>query len=874
MTNPSGLTAALAGRYAIERQLGAGGMATVYLARDVKHDRAVALKVLRPELAAKLGAARFLQEIRISAGLDHPHILTLIDSGESDGFVWYVVPYVRGESLRQKLTRETQLSVEETVRIATQVATALDYAHRHGVIHRDIKPENILLHEGEAVVTDFGIALAMREAGGTRLTETGLSLGTPQYMSPEQATGDRKLDARSDVYSLAAVVYEMLAGEPPHTGPTLQVVVAKLLTERPTRIRIVRDTVPENIDAAVTKALAKVPADRFASAGEFAAALAIREPGPTAGWRRRHVAVAAGVLGAVVLAALGAWGVATWYRSARMSGRAGNALKIVPVTTASGWSETPVFSPDGNELAYAWTGEQNDHAHIYVQLLGAGTPLRLTDTPAADRSPAWSPDGRYIAFVREAGGSTEMRTGRLTGAYYIVPALGGSERKLADAYVNRFTNGRRVDWSPDGKFLAVADLPDPGEPHPNILLIAVDGGQRKALLREPAPYLAAPTFAPDGRTIAFAAGASFLAHDIYVVPVAGGEPRPITSDQRLIQGLSWMPDGKAIVFSSNRGGLFSLWTVAVAGGAPEPVSAAGADAAAPTISRRGNDLAYVSLRVTGSIWKVDGPTATGPHVAPLRLIASSRADRSPDVSADGKKIAFQSNRSGYAEIWSASSDGTDQVQLTRLDSPNAGTPSWSPDGASIAFDSRLEGHADIFVVSASGGSPRRLTTEPFENQIPSWSRDGRWIYFSSNRSGSWQIWRVPAAGGPAVQLTTQGGFNAYEAPDGTALFYWIDGTVWRMPLAGGTSTRVLDGITQWRAWRVIAGGICFVDALTTPSKLRFLDLATHRVRTVAELDTGLGPPWPELATSPDGRWVLYGRQDELQSDIMLLEDFR
>src|SRR5712691_7989805 len=300
------LTTALAGRYAIERELGAGGMATVYLARDLKHDRDVALKVLRPELAAVLGAGRFLQEIHISAGLDHPHILTLIDSGESDGFVWYVLPYVRGESLRDKLRRDKQLSIEEAVRIATQVATALDYAHRHGVIHRDIKPENILLHEGEAMVADFGIALAVREAGGPRLTESGLSLGTPQYMSPEQATGGRELDARSDVYSLAAVVYEMLAGEPPHTGPTVQAVIAKLLTERPTRIRTLRDTVPEGIDTAVAKALAKVPADRFAGAAEFAAALVGPGAGPTAGWRRRGVVAAAGIGGALVLAVVAA----------------------------------------------------------------------------------------------------------------------------------------------------------------------------------------------------------------------------------------------------------------------------------------------------------------------------------------------------------------------------------------------------------------------------------------------------------------------------------------------------------------------------------------------------------------------------------------
>jgi serine/threonine-protein kinase len=310
------LADALRDRYTLERELGRGGMATVYLARDLKHDRDVALKVLRPELAAVLGAERFLQEIRISARLDHPHILTLIDSGAADSFLFYVLPFVRGESLRDKLSREKQLGVEEALAITKQVASALDYAHRQGVVHRDIKPENILIQEGEAVVADFGIALAVREAAGPRLTESGLSLGTPQYMSPEQATGGRELDARSDVYSLAAVLYEMLAGEPPHTGPTVRAVIAKLLTERPTRIRTVRDTVPEGIDTAVAKALAKVPADRFGGAAEFAAALTVRGAGPTAGWQRRRVAVAASIAGAVALAAFAAvWH--PWRRPAR-----------------------------------------------------------------------------------------------------------------------------------------------------------------------------------------------------------------------------------------------------------------------------------------------------------------------------------------------------------------------------------------------------------------------------------------------------------------------------------------------------------------------------------------------------------------------------
>src|SRR5256886_810456 len=267
------LAAALAGRYRIERELGRGGMATVYLAHDLKHDLPVAVKVLRPEIAAALGAERFLREIVITARLDHPHILTLIDSGEADGFLFHVVPYVRGESLRAKLDREKQLPLDEALRITAQVASALDYAHRQGVIHRDVKPENILLHEGEAMVADFGIALAVLEGADDRLTATGLSVGTPEYMSPEQAAGEREVDARSDVYSLGAVLYEMLAGEPPHTGPTARAVIAKILVDPPTRLTVVRGDVPPALERALAKALGKAPADRFASAAAFAEAL-------------------------------------------------------------------------------------------------------------------------------------------------------------------------------------------------------------------------------------------------------------------------------------------------------------------------------------------------------------------------------------------------------------------------------------------------------------------------------------------------------------------------------------------------------------------------------------------------------------------------
>ncbi len=297
------LMAALAGRYSLERKLGEGGMATVYLAHDLKHKRRVALKVLKPELAAVLGTQRFLQEIQLTANLQHPHILPLYDSGSADDALFYVMPLVQGESLRDRLDREKVLAVDETIRITRQVAGALDFAHRQGIIHRDIKPGNILLHDGEVLLADFGVALALTEAGGGRLTGTGLSIGTVQYMSPEQAGGERDLDARSDVYSLAAVAYEMLAGEPPVTGPTVQAMIAKLMTERPTSLRVVRDVVPRSLDAAVLRALAKERTDRFSSAREFADALTAPEV-----MARRPRTIVLVMLG--VLAVVGTYAVA------------------------------------------------------------------------------------------------------------------------------------------------------------------------------------------------------------------------------------------------------------------------------------------------------------------------------------------------------------------------------------------------------------------------------------------------------------------------------------------------------------------------------------------------------------------------------------
>ncbi len=397
---PDALARALANRYALDRELGAGGMATVYLAQDLKHDRRVALKVLRPELAAVIGAERFLAEIKTTANLQHPHILPLFDSGVAESFLFYVMPYIDGISLRDRIVRDQQLPVADAVRIATEVAGALDYAHRHGVIHRDIKPENILLHDGSALVTDFGIALAAGKAGRTRMTETGMSLGTPQYMSPEQAMGERDLDARTDIYALGVVTYEMLAGEPPFAGPTAQAIVAKVMTEAPKSLARERRSVPLNVDAAVSMALEKLPADRFASAADFAEALAdarFARPGGVFVGSGAHAPfwkpLSIGALTATALLAV------LLVRAARRDVvSAAISPWRFPLTFADG--AAPVgdmdLSSDGNSVVYRAYGEHGMQLWVRSAASVVATPIPVTNI--GPNFPRFSPDARRIAF--------------------------------------------------------------------------------------------------------------------------------------------------------------------------------------------------------------------------------------------------------------------------------------------------------------------------------------------------------------------------------------------------------------------------------------------------------------------------------------------
>ena len=495
---------ALARRYVLEREVGRGGMATVYLGRDVKHGRAVAVKVLHAELAAAVGPERFLREIELTASLQHPHILPLFDSGATNGVLWYVMPFIEGETLRARLERERQLPVPVAERIAREVADALAYAHARGVVHRDIKPENILLQDGHALVADFGIALAAQRANGARLTGTGLMLGTPHYMAPEQGAGDGVVDARADVYALGAVLYEMLAGEPPYTGPTAQVVMARALTERPRALTTTRPTVPARLAAIVDTALAKVPADRFESAAAMRDALsrgdrpsvarALVRGAALGPWRSRVALVGGAAL--LAGAALGVAG-ALAMRDDAPARAARRPVQFVLEPDSGLLARTaPALSPDGRTIVYGMEGPDGT-LRLYARPLDS---LEARPIPESDDAemPFFSPDGQWVGFVR------------------------GND----------------------------------------VYLVSVDGQQARHVARVPAAYSVTQVSWMRGDTLAIATGSPV----VLAVPAAGGETTELWRTDTFvpIAAASPLPDGRMLLtMAANSTGVPGGWLLGI-----------------------------------------------------------------------------------------------------------------------------------------------------------------------------------------------------------------------------------------------------------------------------------------------------------------------
>jgi Tol biopolymer transport system component len=844
---PDRLASALADRYRIERELGQGGMATVYLAHDVRHDRPVALKVLRPELAAVIGGERFLAEIKTTANLQHPHILSLFDSGEAEGTVFYVMPYVEGESLRDRLTRERQLPVEEAVRIAQEVADALAYAHGHGVIHRDIKPENILLHGGHALVADFGIALAVsRSEGGTRMTETGMSLGTPHYMSPEQAMGEREITPRADIYALGCVLYEMLTAEPPFTGATAQAIIARVMTEEPRSLTLQRRTIPPHVEAAVRKALEKLPADRFSTAAAFAEALANPSFGAGAattlgaahpvvprsgGWQTRLrdpfvLVPSLGLLAALAVAV----GLAR-----REAPAAVPPIRYVLAATdstrpASNYPWPAAISPDGGTVVYTVGGGGATSGQLYALRSDQIEPTPIPGTVGAYQ-PYFAPDGSWLAFEQNG----KERKVRLDGSQPVtITAAGGA-------------NG--ADWTARDQIVLGAQGPFHG-----LSIVSAAGGDAVVLTHPDTAHGERdhlwPVAAADGRSVFFTiwtgsnassrlAVASIPGGRVTPLGIAGirplalldgtllyvqadgevmaarlngalrkvvGQPFPVHDPVPVTQGLNgnsgiFVSRGGAMVTS--QGGTSGRMVWVGPGGRVEPVMPGVHVLTSPRLAPDGRRIAVVvSDEGRSDLWVYDPALATFSKLTNVGTVTSV------EWSADGSRVVYAATGEGQTgEVWSQATSGGAPAE--RLFGQPYVTPeaSLSPDGKSLLLVALPANFFGVYRVPLDSSRVARPYASATANELfPRFSPDGRWVALASDESGRFEVY-VQSYPDPSarIQVSVAGGGEPVWSSDGTRLFYRSGTAVIAARVTLSPSFRLLGRDTVLASFSALGG---------------------------------------------------------------------
>ncbi len=754
------LKAALADRYKIERQLGVGGMATVYLAEDVKHDRKVAVKVLRPELAAVLGAERFLQEIKTTANLQHPHILPLFDSGEVDGFLYYVMPYIEGETLRGKLNRETHLSIDEAVRITTEVADALDSAHQQGVIHRDIKPENILLHKGRPMVADFGIALAVSAAAGGRITETGLSLGTPHYMSPEQATAEKDPTNRSDIYSLGSVLYEMLSGEPPHTGGSAQAIIMKIVTEPVQPVTKIRKSVPPNVAATVAKALEKLPADRFESAAKFAEALSnpafSTPPVQSLDTRPSRSGRPANPILMILTIAFAA--VALW-SLLRDQGDATRPVTRFSVSVPEGhlmgfgWTPQLAISPDGRTLAYVSGGR------LYLRRFDRHEADLVLDTEGA-LDPFFSPDGSWLAFRRASGADETI---------WRVPVEGGPATRMLDIGISQAAEG--FSWGDDNRIAFGRS---------GIWAVPATGGEPRALTTpegaETDAVHAWPQLLPDNLLLYTVLGPSLGWNDarIDLLDLKTNERTLVVEHGTFGR---YVPTGH-ILYVQQDGTLLALpydLRRRRATGQPEVVLAdvrVGVDVGAASVAVASNGT-LVYVRATEELHRLMWIDRNGQE---LRQLGAIRSMGGLTLSPDGRRAALEIRGPNNDDLYIIDTGTGDPERLTFQPAEDE-RPVWSPDATQIAYSAWVTGSQRHQYIKAidSDEPPRVIHTDALNVDVTSWSADGRWLAIERpDPKTGLDIWFIDLKGSGGMEpfaVTSAAERNAQFSPSGKWLAY-------------------------------------------------------------------------------------------------------
>ncbi len=800
------LKTALQDRYAIDRELGAGGMATVYLAHDLKHDRKVAIKVMRPELSAILGGERFLREVSIAAKLNHPHILALQDSGEAEEFLYYVMPYVEGESLREKLNREKQLSVDEAISITKQVGAALDYAHEQGVIHRDIKPENILIHQGEALVADFGIALAVSAAGGTRLTDTGLSLGTPEYMSPEQATGERELDARSDVYSLGAITYEMLVGEPPHTGNTVQAIIAKVVSAEPQPVCRVRHSVPSNVDAAVMCALAKTPADRCGSGADYTAALtnpSFASPkmsavaaAPITEWSWNRLAVLFAALTTLFIVTT-IWAVTRTSPTQPMPMTRISIHMPVGEEATGTWGKEIALSPDGRQILYV--GPRESGQQLWLRPVDSLHARPLPGTELA-RDPFFSPDGSTIGFY--TGSPTKIQVISIAGGpavtvaeqarnrcgdwgpdgmiYFClvgagisrVPATGGEPTILTNPDTSRGELRHvGVDVLPSGKGALFTIWRGQFE-NADIAVVEFESGEVRQLVRGVHPLYASSGHLVYVRSDSMLMAAPFDQHQFRLTGPSVPLSVKVMLDMNGLAEVAISESGSLLYRVGDPWGALPIWVNR--DGVERDLDPAWLDRMYyPALSPEGTRLAI----------SIDGPD--GRHIwvktldrGPLQRLTYESGGNQPAVwSQDGSSVTYAASTVGSTRrrIWRQRADGSSPATVVLEVEDYTQGVTWSNDGHWLIFTTQdADGKWDIEAIRPDLDSvPAPLVASEFDERSPALSPDSRWLTYSSNETGRFEVYArpFPNVADAKWQLSSAGGIEPLWAHNGRELFY-------------------------------------------------------------------------------------------------------